>query len=149
MLSEFIIKYWLEFLFGTIIAIGGVFGKKFISSLKEIHKSRQKAAYEEFQHRIHAEFIESTEDVRALAQENKNEIKEMKQMMVALTQGVLSIHGREFKNQCWDLLEDDHEITLDEYEDISADHEAYNALGGNHEGDRLFSLVQKKFEKSL
>lgn len=149
MLNEFIVKYWLEFLFGVIITVGGIFGRKFIKGLKEIHKSRQKAAYEEFQHRIHAEFIESTEDVRALTQENKNEIKEMKEMIIALKQGLLSIHGREFKNQCLDLLEDNHEITLDEYETISADHEAYNALGGNHEGDRLFDLVKKKFEKSL
>ena len=148
-MHEFIVKYWLEFLFGTIIAIGGFFGKKIMATFKEVHKSRQKAAYEEFQHKIHAEFIESTEDVRQMAQENKIEIKEMKQMMIALTQGVLSMHGREFKNQCWNLLEEDHEITLEEYEDISADHEAYNALGGNHEGDRLFDLVQKKFEKSL
>lgn len=148
-MHEFIVKYWLEFLFGIIIAIGGFFGKKIMATFKEVHKSRQKAAYEEFQHKIHAEFIESTEDVRQMAQENKIEIKEMKQMMIALTQGVLSMHGREFKNQCWNLLEEDHEITLEEYEDISADHEAYNALGGNHEGDRLFDLVQKKFEKSL
>lgn len=148
-MHEFIVKYWLEFLFGIIIAIGGFFGKKIMATFKEVHKSRQKAAYEEFQHKIHAEFIESTEDVRQMAQENKIEIKEIKQMMIALTQGVLSMHGREFKNQCWNLLEEDHEITLEEYEDISADHEAYNALGGNHEGDRLFDLVQKKFEKSL
>ena len=146
---EFIVKYWLEFLFGGVIAVGGFFGKKISAAIKEAHKSRQKAAYEEFQHKIHAEFIESTEDVRQLAQENKIEIKEMKNMLGALTQGVLSMHGREFKNRCWELLEDNREITLDEYEDISADHDAYNALGGNHDGDRLFDLVKKKFEKSL
>ena len=84
-----------------------------------------------------------------MAQENKTEIKAIKSMLGALTQGVLSMHGREFKNRCWELLDEDHEITLDEYEDISADHDAYNALGGNHEGDRLFDLVKKKFEKSL
>ena len=61
---------------------------------------------------------------------------------------MLSLQGRTFKNNCRRLLDLDHEITLEEYEEISKDHEAYNSLGGNHNGDELFLLVRKKVEDS-
>ena len=71
-----------------------------------------------------------------------NEIKKQKK-------GLLSIQGKEFRANCRKLLEEGHEITLDEWEEIDADHEAYNGLGGNHKGDQLYSLVKKKAEKIL
>lgn len=64
--------------------------------------------------------------------------------MSALKGGLLSVQGRNFKSQCRHLLEEDHGITLDEWEEIDADHEAYNSLGGNHKGDELFELVKQK-----
>ena len=63
--------------------------------------------------------------------------------------GLLSIQGRDFKRHCRELLDDEHEITLDEWEQIDADHEAYNGLGGNHKGDQLYELVKKKVENNL
>ena len=42
-----------------------------------------------------------------------------------------------------------HTISLDEWEEIDADHEAYNRLGGNHKGDELFRLVKEKALKTL
>lgn len=63
--------------------------------------------------------------------------------------GVLSIEGRAFKNECRKLLQEDHIITLDEYQNIVYEHGVYNDLGGNHEGDLLFSAVKAKYEKSL
>ena len=44
----------------------------------------------------------------------------------------------------WDLYE-----KRDEWEEIDADHEAYNGLGGNHKGDHLYELVKKKAENTL
>lgn len=43
----------------------------------------------------------------------------------------------------------DHTITIEEYQQINEDHEAYHALGGNHNGDALFDLVRKKAEKEV
>ena len=54
------------------------------------------------------------------------------------------MQGKNFKSDCRRLLDENHEITLDEWEEIDADHEAYNGLGGNHRGDELFELVKKK-----
>lgn len=59
------------------------------------------------------------------------------------------MQGKNFKSDCRRLLDENHEITLDEWEEIDADHEAYNGLGGNHRGDELFELVKKKVENTI
>lgn len=63
--------------------------------------------------------------------------------------GVLSIQGKIFKNECRSLLREGHEITLEEFESLQEDHKAYKALGGNHDGDTLFSMVEKKVTNSI
>ena len=79
----------------------------------------------------------------------QGQISEMSSELGFLKAGLLSIQGKEFRENCRKLLADDHEITLDEWEDIDADHEAYNGLGGNHKGDHLYELVKKKAERTL
>ena len=79
----------------------------------------------------------------------QNQISNLSDEMKSLKKGLLSIQGKEFRANCRKLLEDGHEITLDEWEEIDADHEAYNGLGGNHKGDQLYALVKKKAEKIL
>jgi len=66
--------------------------------------------------------------------------------MSHLKAGLLSMQGKEFKAECRKLLDENHQITLDEWEELDADHEAYNGLGGNHRGDQLFEMVKKKAE---
>lgn len=85
---------------------------------------------------------ESKSDDAAL----EKEISELEKNITALTAGVLSMQGKEFRNNCRKLLAEDHVITLDEWEELDKDHTAYNGLGGNHKGDHLFSLVKKKVE---
>ena len=67
----------------------------------------------------------------------------------SLRGGMLSIQGRNFKNDCHKLLKADHIIDLKEYEQLLADHIAYNKLGGNHEGDALFSMVEAKYKNTI
>ena len=76
----------------------------------------------------------------------EKEISALEKNITALTAGVLSMQGKEFRNNCRKLLAEDHVITLDEWEELDKDHMAYNGLGGNHKGDNLFSLVKKKIE---
>lgn len=76
----------------------------------------------------------------------EKEISVLEKNITALTAGVLSMQGKEFRNNCRKLLAEDHVITLDEWEELDKDHTAYNGLGGNHKGDHLFSLVKKKVE---
>ena len=73
----------------------------------------------------------------------------MNDEMKSIKQGMLSVQGRNFKSDCRALLADEHVISLMEYENITADHETYNSLGGNHEGDALYDLVNAKYLKGL
>lgn len=76
----------------------------------------------------------------------EKEISALEKNITALTAGILSMQGKEFRNNCRKLLAEDHVITLDEWEELDKDHTAYNGLGGNNKGDHLFSLVKKKVE---
>lgn len=90
--------------------------------------------------------------------DNKNDIanyhkdfqarcSEMNDQFGVLQAGVLRVAGRWFIGDCQNLLEPDHVITQDEFEDIMDYHTTYNNLGGNHKGDEYFNLVSEKFHK--
>ena len=134
---EFILKYWIEVLFGAVIAFGGYMVKRTLKSYRQERLEEKNAFLESIKKEISAEFERSNGRETELA----GEIKTLKA-------GLLSIQGRAFKNNCKRLLDPDHEISLEEYEEITKDHDAYNSLGGNHNGDELFILVRKKVEES-
>lgn len=136
-MPEFIIKYWIEFVFGAILAIAGFVIKRTLKSYQQERLEGKEAFLESIRTEIRAEFERSNKKETEL----QNEIKILKA-------GLLSVQGRIFKNNCHRLLEQHHEITLEEYEEITKDHEAYNSLGGNHNGDQLYLLVRKKVEES-
>jgi hypothetical protein len=46
-------------------------------------------------------------------------------------------------------LDPAHTISLVEFENVLMEHRTYNELGGNHEGDVLFRMVEAKFKKDL
>lgn len=66
-----------------------------------------------------------------------------------IVRGLLSVQSNQFRNDCHALLREDHIITIDEFEQLVHDHEAYNGLGGNHTGDQLFDLVKIKYESQI
>ena len=59
--------------------------------------------------------------------------------------GMLSVQGNAFKNECRRLLEQEAPITLEQYEAIVEEHHVYNSLGGNHTGDALFKSIEAKY----
>lgn len=134
---EFVLKYWIEFLFGGVIAIGSYMIKRTLKSFRQERADEKEAFLEGIKGEIRAEFERSNKKETELAEEIK-----------VLKAGLLSIQGRTFKSNCRRLLDPDHEISLEEYEEITKDHEAYNSLGGNHNGDQLYQLVRKKVEDS-
>lgn len=77
------------------------------------------------------------------------DIKNLANEFMSVKEGMLAVQGRAFKEECHRLLDPTHEITLIEYENILKDHETYHNLGGNHEGDALFSMVESKYKHSL
>lgn len=90
-------------------------------------------------------------DERLKAEDNKlhEEIDGLKDDFKIIKGGILSIQGRDFKADCRMLLQPDHVITLNEYEGIMEEHEVYKSLGGNHEGDALFHMVEQKYGEQL
>ena len=134
---EFVLKYWIEFLFGLVIAIGSYMIKRTLKSFRQERADEKEAFLEGIKDKIRAEFERSNKKETELAEEIK-----------VLKAGLLSIQGRTFKSNCRRLLDPDHDISLEEYEEITKDHDAYNSLGGNHNGDQLYQLVRKKVEDS-
>lgn len=67
----------------------------------------------------------------------------------AIRGGVLDLQKERFMAFGKELLSEDHHITYDEFEAFEKKHEAYNKLGGNHEGDLLFKNVQIKYQSGL
>lgn len=134
---EFVLKYWIEFLFGGVIAVGSYMIKRTLKSFRQERADEKEAFLEGIKDKIRAEFERSNKKETELAEEIK-----------VLKAGLLSIQGRTFKSNCRRLLDPDHDISLEEYEEITKDHDAYNSLGGNHNGDQLYQLVRKKVEDS-
>lgn len=157
---EFIVKYWVQFAFG-IVAMGLTGLCKYFYGLYKKEKSHQKTKEQQDffdsikttiseEHKNTIQVIEAEKGVSIVGDKILQEqIDVMKTDVATLKDGILSIQGRDFKQDCRFLLRPEHEITLDEYEQIQCDHEVYNSLGGNHKGDELFELVTTKFESGL
>lgn len=181
-ISAIVIKYWVEFLLGLIVAGGGFFLKRYVKLEKEDTDRKRDAHFKEIIDKIQEDnktmiqslvqehneinqrseerYHEITEKVSAAILEEREESKlddevlekkvhELSGEISCLKAGLLSMQGKNFKSDCRRLLDENHEITLDEWEEIDADHEAYNGLGGNHRGDELFELVKKKVENTV
>lgn len=160
MIGEIIIKYWLEFLLGLIssglIALSSHFYRLY-------KKERKKKTFESEEHLIsEVKIILDDRDknlVKLIREEErasqqadilaKEEMKQIQGELAILKEGMLSIQGKQFKDECRALLEDNHHITLKEFENISNEHRVYNALEGNHEGDDLFKLVATKYHSLI
>lgn len=115
---------------------------------KEHDKMNQNSEdkYDEINTKVDKALEEGREESKSDDAVLEKEISALEKNITALTAGILSMQGKEFRNNCRKLLAEDHVITLDEWEELDKDHTAYNGLGGNHKGDHLFSLVKKKVE---
>lgn len=178
-IGSIVLKYWVEFILGLIVAGGGFLIKRYLRLEKEERQREQKEYFDKMLEKIQTEnqnvlkSLEKEHDTMNQNSENKyneintkvdkaleagrqeskaddavleKEITAVEKNIAALTAGVLSMQGKEFRNNCRKLLAEDHIITLDEWEELDQDHMAYNGLGGNHKGDHLFSLVKNKVE---
>lgn len=160
MVWDFIVQYWLQFFLGLIAS--GV--TALAAHFYKLYKNEQKRKRSELDNRFIEEVKELINDnnkdvlkvVRdeeiASAKADKRMDEQMQQIqsnLAILTEGMLSIQGKQFKDECRMLLRDDHVITLQEFEGVTNEHRIYNILKGNHEGDSLYSLVKVKYEAGL
>lgn len=146
---DFIVKYWVEFLFGLIIS-GATVAYNFIA--KQMKKNRQ----EQFDSQLNTLYVKITdsfnEKMTPLQEEDKHinsRIDQLHNDLEVMRDGILSLHRRRFVDDCRKLLNQESEITQEDYERLKREHRTYNALGGNHEGDEMYNLFLKKYEAQL
>lgn len=136
---EWILKYWLQVLFGLICAGVGIFWKR-IKAWRQAYKQKEAEALKDsIVKDLAAKFEECSKRSDANDKMIQAELGQIKD-------GLLSVQGAAFKARCRELLKDDHVITIEEMELLTKDHQVYNGLGGNHVGDGLFNAVSAKFE---
>lgn len=136
---EWILKYWLQVLFGLICAGVALFWKR-IKAWRATYKAKET---EELKNSIVKDLVAKFEECSTRSDANDKAIQEQLDLVKA---GLLSVQGAAFKQRCRELLKEDHFITLEEFELLTKDHQAYNGLGGNHIGDSMFTAVGHKFE---
>lgn len=146
---EFILKYWVDFLFGIIAAWA-------ISKLKrfqELEQKHQKEVQIKLEEQIMDKVKKEIDDCINQSITGDNDLKSDMEILNinidGIKKAILSMQGKEFRQTCKILLEPSHVITTEEYNQCIQDHDAYNGIGGNHQGDLLFDAVRRKYNASV
>lgn len=139
---DLVIKYWIDVLLGLIVTILSFACKKFYN----LYQSEKQLLIEKEQKKLEKNLHETANKVNKESQQGDIELQ--KQIDIIIT-GILNIQGKNFKQTCRELLQENKEITLAEFEAIQEDHNVYKSLGGNHDGDTLFDMVLKKATHNL
>lgn len=142
---DFIVTYWLEFLFGLIAASVTFLIKQYYSLQKKMKHQLRDSFEEEIIEAINNSLKKEQEKTNKEIASAKEEILKVHKSTDILKSGLLNVQRKNFMEFCYFLLEPDHIITKEEYEDIEEDHDVYNALDGNHKGDELFKIVSEKY----
>lgn len=112
-------------------------------------KQKDKDLAAKIEEDIDEKMLAERERIEQSDKEIKRDIEELNNKFCVLSQGMLSIQGRQFRADCRQLLREGHIISLDEYEELESDFDTYKALGGNHTGDALHTAVQEKFQSQV
>lgn len=152
-MGEFLAQYWFEFFLG-IIGMGITFGiKKHANWTAQKRKEDQVNMIKEVVKEVKEELLVENQKLKKEQEEAdfciEEEIGVLTKEFEILKRGILSIQKRDFKKLCEELLKPSHELTLEEYRHCCDEHDVYNHLGGNSDGDVMFDLVKKKAEKIL
>ena len=148
-MGEWIAKYWLQVLFGAIASGLLCWIRHDIKLYKLQLKNYRNDFKQEIKTELEAEIVQTKKELQKTDQQFNADLEQIHIELENLSVGLLSIQGKAFKADCHRLLQKDHIITLEEYEELVDDHKAYNALGGNHKGDELFKLVQIKYQAQV
>lgn len=147
--ADIFVKYWLQWILGVVAAGIALWVKRYIKLEKSTIQEKQKQRMQELRTEVKDEITkELNEQVEKLTEEDTRiheEIETVSNKVEIVGSGVLAIQGQVFKDECRRLLAEDHQITLDEFEQLQADHEVYNSLGGNNKGDDLFEAAKAKY----
>ncbi len=162
-MPEFILKYWVEVVFGLIVS-GLSFACRRYWKLWRAEQQHQKteeqeAFYNGILEKIDERFEkmneclkETNNRITALDDKVEQKINEVRKDVQSsdaqqkiLKEGLLSVQGNNFKRQCKALLEPTHKISETEWLQHQIDFEAYERLGGNDDGHDLHNAVAHKY----
>lgn len=150
---DIFIKYWVQWLCGLIATGVALWAKHVIKLEKESVNKTKAERMKEIREEIVDELTEKIKKVEQKSDENdrimKEEIEVLSNNVENLTIGVLSLQGKQFRDECIQLLNPEHIVTVDEYEQFEEDYVAYKGLGGNHTGDALHGRVVEKFNNNI
>lgn len=148
-MKDIITNYWVGFLLAGIGALVIYWTKHYWGLVKKDVDEKFKTKIDE-NNKVLREELRKEVDRSETSDKNLHcEVEALSTSVENLTAGILSIQGKAFKEDCRRLLRDGYVITMEDYEDIEAEHEAYNGLGGNHKGDALYKSVMKKWNAQI
>lgn len=105
--------------------------------------------YDKTQKQIDTCYSRLDNKISEFIEESREADKQTTKLIDNVRGDVLTIEGAQFRAECRKLLERGHIITQEEFNTITLEHDAYNNLGGNHEGDMLFEMVREKHRDQL
>lgn len=155
-MPEFILKYWVEVVFGLIVSglsfACRCYWKLWRAEQKHQKTEEQEAFYNGILEKIDERFEEMNNRITALDEKMEQQINEVHKEVQSsdaqqkiLKEGLLSVQGNNFKRQCKALLEPTHKISETEWLQHQIDFEAYERLGGNDNGHDLHNAVAHKY----
>lgn len=146
---EFIAKYWVEFVFGIIAA--WLLGK--VKHFQDLEKQQQENIRKALEEKIIKDVDEKISTLsNASTSEDKvlhSQLDNLDAKVDNMSKAILSMQGKQFRETCKELLQDNYVISTEEYLECIKDHDAYNGIGGNHQGDLLFKAVCKKYNSQV
>lgn len=119
---EFILKYWIEFLFGIIAALILKFGKRVYDNFEET-------------------FIHKMDKL-------DNKMDKIDNKLETNSKITLELFKPSFYGDCQKLINSDF-ISDEEFDKCKRKYSLYKDIGGNSNGDVLFQEVEKLYQEQL
>lgn len=165
---QWIAQYWVSWV--CALLAGGIifFAKRYISMEKKNSEEKWKDKAQSMHGEIIANFNEKINEIKTISNEKESKLYQRVEAVHdrlnksdkiifddlsnihgevnTIEAGILSIQGKQFRDMCEDLLQQDH-ISVDEYQEFEEEYSVYKSLGGNHRGDALHERVVAKFDK--
>ena len=91
---------------------------------------------------LHKEIVDSHKEIYHILETSREVSRGYRDLY---QEGLLYNMRKEYFKDCKKLLDPDYTITFDDFSQISADHDLYNRLGGNHQGDIYFEAIEDKY----
>ena len=166
-MGEFVLIFCVEVLFGIVVTGGGFLLKHHFKLFKESldHKMEERddkllekmtkvltASNKTIQDSIDKLRSDTKDDIDGVYAELvdlKDDIKDVRKDVESIRRGVLDVQGPQFKAKCKEVLQDSHQITVDEWLALKKEYEIYTGMGGNSDGSELYNLVHEKYSKHL